>query len=204
MEIHPRRNAATAAGFLKRFLAHFPAKVHTIPRLRGDRLSQITVPNSQTASPSIPAFARTGMPGKPQDKPSGNHPFDRACASAGIKHRLTKPFTPQTNGMVERFNRRINEAIGRETKRGTAKRLFANHADRDAFLKQFALDYNHTRLKCLGYLAPQQALANLTGLNTFAGTGFAGMTGVSVSRDHIDQWAPAQGGCDGCLRPEWS
>jgi hypothetical protein len=30
LEIHPRRNAATAAGFLERFLAAFPAKVRTI------------------------------------------------------------------------------------------------------------------------------------------------------------------------------
>lgn len=30
MEIHPRRDAATAAAFLERFLAHFPAKLHTI------------------------------------------------------------------------------------------------------------------------------------------------------------------------------
>src|SRR5260370_5861682 len=30
-----------------------------------------------------------------------------------ITHRLTKPFRPQTNGMVERFNRRLGEHLGR-------------------------------------------------------------------------------------------
>jgi len=30
-------------------------------------------------------------------------------------------------------------------------------------------DYNRTRLKCLGYLAPLEALVNLPGPNTFAG-----------------------------------
>ncbi|MEA2792628.1 MAG: hypothetical protein QOI87_8, partial [Bradyrhizobium sp.] len=42
--------------------------------------------------------------------------------------------------------------------------------DRDAFLKRFVHDYNRTRLKCLGYLAPLEALANLPGPNTLAGT----------------------------------
>jgi transposase InsO family protein len=109
------------------------------------------------------------MKGKPEGKPSGRHMFDQLCAETGVEHRLTKPYRPQTNGMVERFNRRIAEAIGRERKRGIAHRLFASHEDRDAFLNQFVHDYNHTRLKCLGYLAPKQTLANLAEHNTKAG-----------------------------------
>jgi transposase InsO family protein len=154
IEIHPRRDGKTAAGFLKRFRAHFPASIHTILTDNGSEFTD--------------RFA-VDMKGKPEGKPSGNHPFDRACAETGIEHRLTKPYKPQTNGMAERFNRRIAEAIGRERKRGIAHRLFANHADRDAFLNRFVHDYNHTRLKCLGYLAPKQALANLAGPNTKAG-----------------------------------
>ena len=154
LEIHTRRDAATAAAFLDRFLAHFPAQVHTILTDNGSEFTD--------------RYA-VDMTDKPKDKPSGKHPFDRVCAKAGIKHRLTRPFTPQTNGMVERFNRRIAEAIGRQTKRGAGHRLFTDHADRDAFLAKFVHDYNHTRLKCLGYLAPRQVLANLTGHNTFAG-----------------------------------
>jgi hypothetical protein len=110
------------------------------------------------------------MKNKPPGRPSGNHPFDLVCANQKIEHRLTRPYRPQTNGLVERFNRRITEAIGREPKRGSARRTFPCHAERDAFLNRFVADYNRTRLKCLGYLAPLEALANLPGPNTFAGT----------------------------------
>lgn len=44
-------------------------------------------------------------------KPSGNHEFDRLCKALDIEHRLTKPRTPQTNGMVERFNGRIADVL---------------------------------------------------------------------------------------------
>jgi transposase InsO family protein len=43
--------------------------------------------------------------------PSGEHEFDQLCASLGIEHRLTRPRTPRTNGMVERFNGRISEVL---------------------------------------------------------------------------------------------
>ena len=154
LEIHPKRDADTSAGFLERFLAHFPHAVHTILTDNGAEFTD--------------RFA-VDMKNKPEHRPSGRHPFDRLCAKRGIQHRLTRPYRPQTNGLVERFNRRIVDAIGREPKRGSARRLFRSHQDRDAFLKRFVADYNRTRLKCLDYLAPLQALANLTGPNTNAG-----------------------------------
>jgi hypothetical protein len=155
LEIHPRRDAKTAEGFLKRFLAHFPHPVHTILTDNGSEFTD--------------RFA-VDMKDKPRDRPSGRQPFDRVCAQHKIDHRLTRPYRPQTNGLVERFNRRIVEAIGQQPKRGIAHRLFASHADRDAFLNRFVNDYNRTRLKCLDYLAPLQVLANPPGPNTQAGT----------------------------------
>jgi transposase InsO family protein len=50
---------------------------------------------------------------KPHDKPSGTLAFDRLYAAGAITHRLTRPFRPQTNGMVERFNRRLGEHLDR-------------------------------------------------------------------------------------------
>src|SRR5262245_37646086 len=155
LEIHPKRDAETAAGFLKRFLAHFPPRVHTILTDNGSEFTD--------------RFA-VDMKNKPTNRPSGRHPFDRLCAKHKIEHRLTRPYHPQTNGLVERFNRRIVDAIGRQPKRGSAHRLFVSHADRNAFLNRFVHDYNRTRLKCLGYIAPLQALNNPPGHNTKAGT----------------------------------
>jgi len=182
LEIHPRRDADTAAGFLKRFLAHFPHRVHTILTDNGSEFTD--------------RFA-VDMKDKPHDRPSGRHPFDRLCSKRKIDHRLTRPYRPQTNGLVERFNRRIGDAIGREPKRGTAHRRFLSHTDRDAFLNRFVHDYNRTRLKCLGYLAPLQALNNPPGPNTFAGTTIEGLYKKqsaarrrrrSVDRGRADYW----------------
>jgi hypothetical protein len=49
------------------------------------------------------------------------------------------------------------------------KNKFLDHAERNAFLMDVVLKYNHTRLPCLDYHAPAELLANLPGDNTFAG-----------------------------------
>ncbi|SFV86885.1 Mobile element protein [hydrothermal vent metagenome] len=41
---------------------------------------------------------------------SGDHKFDKLCSLSEIEHRLTKPATPKTNGMVERVNGTIKNA----------------------------------------------------------------------------------------------
>ena len=156
LEVLPDRRGQTAAGFLERFLARFAMPVHTILTDNGSEFTD--------------RFA-DDKPGKPKDKPTGDHLFDVVCRRHRIAHRLTRPFRPQTNGMVERFNRRIAEHLNRMPQnRAAHHRRFFDHAERDAYLDTFVADYNHTRLRCLNYQAPAEALANLTGQNTKAGT----------------------------------
>jgi transposase-like protein len=154
IEIVQRRDAATIAACLERFIATFPHRIDTILTDNGSEFTD--------------RFGSARWRRKPE--PTGDHAFDKTCAAHGIKHKLTRPFSPQTNGMVERFNRRLGEAIAarQSVARNEGKNKFLTHADRDAFLKDVVFNYNRTRLRCLGYKAPLEILANLPGHNTFA------------------------------------
>lgn len=155
VEVLQDRKASTAAAFLERFLESMPAKVHTVLTDNGSEFTD--------------RFA-VDKPGKPEDRPSGDHPFDRVCTTHCIKHVLIRPFRPQTNGLVERFNRRLGEAIAakRAINRNQRKNRFASHKERNTFIATFVDNYNNTRLRCLNYTAPRELLLNLTGHNTKA------------------------------------
>lgn len=156
IEIMPRRDAETAAACLERFLAAFPHPVHTI----------LTDNGSEFTDRFGDARWRRRTNG------TGRHAFDRVCARHGIEHRLTRPFRPQTNGMVERFNRRLADAVRARpgTVANEGKNKFTSHVERDAFLHTFVRNYNRTRLRCLGYISPLQALTNQPGHDTKRGS----------------------------------
>ena len=155
IEILYDRRAETASAFFRRFLECFKITVHTVL--------------SDNGSEWTDRFA-VDKKNKPKDRPSGGHSFDRLCAERGIAHKLTRPFRPQTNGMVERFNRRIGEHLERLPRdRAGHHRRFNSHDERNTYLLEFVENYNRTRLKCLSYKAPIEAVANLPGPNTKAG-----------------------------------
>ena len=83
-------------------------------------------------------------------EPSGNHEFDQLCQELGIEHRLTKPRTPRTNGMVERFNGRIADVL--KTHR------FNSREDMEQTLLRYVALYNHQ--------LPQSALKSKTPMQT--------------------------------------
>ena len=67
--------------------------------------------------------------------------FEEACAELTVPHRQTKAYTPQTNGMVERFNGRIaSEVLGINV---------AGHADLETLLTSFNQAYNRRRQRVL-------------------------------------------------------
>ena len=79
-----------------------------------------------------------------KNKPSGKHDFDMACSEDGIDHRLTAPFTPKTNGMVERVNGTIKDAT---VKVLTYENETELKADLDKFLAYYNLNRRHSSLK---------------------------------------------------------
>lgn len=84
-------------------------------------------------------------------KPSGEHAFDKACTGMAIEHRLAPPRHPQTNGMVERFNGRINELL-QQTR-------FDSRAELETTLQNYLKLYNHhIPQRAIGVKTPIQAL----------------------------------------------
>ena len=78
--------------------------------------------------------------------PSGNHEFEQLCKALGIEHRLTKPKSPQTNGMVERFNGRVSDVLNTHR--------FVSGQDMQETLMRYTALYNHQ--------FPQSALKSKT------------------------------------------
>lgn len=132
VEILSDKSADSAKGFLNRLIAKAPFK---IVKLLTDNGKEFT-----------DRFCATG-----QREPTGRHPFDKVCAEHGIEHRLTKARTPQTNGMIERFNGRVSEVV-KTTQFKSSKDL------RQTLLKYVKIYNNHIPQKALGHVAPVEAM----------------------------------------------
>lgn len=83
--------------------------------------------------------------------------FEHACAKIKVSHRTTRPYTPQTNGMVERFNGRVaSEVLGINV---------AGHADLETLLVGFNYAYNRRRQRILSGLSPSEKVKERLQLN---------------------------------------
>ena len=101
-----------------------------------------------------------GQAARPAFRPPPLRPRLRRTRHRPPPHQ-TLPAADQRHGRTlqpphRRSHRQPNAAI-----RNAGKIRFDSHDERDAFLLGFVQDYNRTRLKCLDYLAPLEALANL-------------------------------------------
>jgi transposase InsO family protein len=86
---------ANGAAFLREVVEAFPYRIHTV--LTDNGMAFADLPKNRGRYPEIEAVF-------------GGHIFDRVCDAHGIRHRLTKPYHPWTNGQAERMNRTVKEA----------------------------------------------------------------------------------------------
>jgi transposase InsO family protein len=127
-EIHADEQAATAAAFWVRAIAWFAAA--------GVAVEEVLTDNGSCYR---------------------SRDWARACLAAGIRHRRTRPYRPQTNGKVERFNRTLltEWAYARPYRSDTA---------RARALPAWLHIYNHHRHHtALGGQPPASRITNLSG-----------------------------------------
>jgi transposase InsO family protein len=130
-EILPDERKHTAAGFWTRAQAYFTAAGITVQRVLTDN----------------------GMAYR-------SHPWRDTLTAAGITHKRTRPYRPQTNGKVERFNRTLLEEWA-------YAQPYTNETQRRAAFPAWLHQYNHHR----GHTAldghpPASRVPNLTGQYT--------------------------------------
>jgi len=125
---------------------------------RRSRSVHLAVKDDETEASAI-AFLREAATALPfrmthvlTDNGSGFTPaFAAACAELGAQYRHTKPRTPQTNGMVERFNGRIGSEVLAIT--------ISSHDQLEQLLRGFNAAYNARRQRVLEAKTPDQVVA---------------------------------------------
>ncbi len=127
VQIRADKRARSASSFLKALHKACPIKIQKLLTDNGKEFTDRL-------------FARK------EREPSGEHEFDQLCQALGIEHRLTKPRTPKTNGMVERFNGRIADVL--------KTHHFNSAEDMGQTLMRYVALYNHQ--------LPQSALKSKT------------------------------------------
>ncbi|MFC0386803.1 DDE-type integrase/transposase/recombinase [Muricoccus vinaceus] len=76
--------------------------------------------------------------------------FARVCAELGAEYRHTRPYSPQTNGMVERFNGRVGSEVLGIT--------IWSHAPLEQLLRGFNAAYNARRQRVLDGKTPDEVV----------------------------------------------
>jgi transposase-like protein len=115
-EIYPDKTSESANKFLKNTIDFFPFEIKKILTDNGKEFTDKFNNKDKT--------------------PTGTHIFDKTCDENKIEHRLTAPYTPKTNGMVERVN-------GKVTANVLDKIKFESLNDMKITIFNYFYNYNH-------------------------------------------------------------
>ena len=131
--IYQRKDKEAATDFLKRCLEFYPFKIEKILTDNGRE------------------FTLHGFKNRWGTKSTTTHPFEQLCRKQQIEHRKTKPYTPKTNGMVERTNGLIKENT-------TKQHHYQNPQQMKQDLHRWIVHYNfYRRHRRIGRITPYEA-----------------------------------------------
>ena len=132
VDIMPDKSSQSANKFLETLIEKFPAKI-----------TKILTDNGKEFTDKFNNKDR---------KPTGNHLFDKTCNTHNIEHRLTAPYTPKTNGMVERMNGKVTENV-------LDKIRFENKEDmRNRIFEYIDIYNNHIKHSSINRKTPMEAM----------------------------------------------
>lgn len=125
VQVFPRANGEASAEFLEYMLTTVPYGIHAV----------------MTDNALVFTMRRSAHPER-------ECPFQRSLRLGGIKHLLTKPYTPRTNGKVERFFGTLDRELLRV-------RHFTESSQRRDALAEFTSYYNRERPhSAIGFCPP--------------------------------------------------
>jgi transposase-like protein len=137
VEFHDHAGKIEGSAFLRNVVAAFPYQIHIV--LTDNGMAFADLPKNRDG---------------PTRRFLGPHIFDRVCIEHGIKHRLTKPYHPWTNGQAERMNRTIKDATVKVFHYDDLQSIKAH-------VLAFVTAYNFAKhLKALRWRTPFQAICD--------------------------------------------
>jgi len=137
-ELYEDKTMESALHFLDLVFQFFPYHIHRILTDNGLQFTYRALPKEKRPRTQEGIFKR--------------HPFTQKCLDKGIKQKLTKFFSPQTNGQVERMNKTLKDATIKMFQYDTVDQFRVN-------LHDFLNYYNCSKkLRAIGRKSPYDFL----------------------------------------------